>query len=92
MFHSKKAGLLTKILALILLAYIVFTLLSLRQKLADAKSQVETLNQQVTDQIQTNTELSNAIENSDDPSFLKDIAREKLDLVAPNEKVFDITD
>lgn len=92
MFHSKKAGLLTKILVLLLMAYIVFTLLSLRQKLADAKDQVETLTQQVTDQIQTNTELSNAIENSDNPSFLKDIAREKLDLVAPNEKVFDITD
>ena len=91
-FHSKKAGLLTKILVLILLAYIVFTLLSLRQKLTDARDQVETLQQQVTDQTQTNTELSNAIENSDNPSFLKDIAREKLGLVAPNEKVFDITD
>ena len=92
MFHSKKAGLLTKIIVLILLAYIVFTLLSLRQKLYDARSEVQTLTQQVADQTQTNTELSNAIENSGNPSFIKDIAREKLDLVAPNEKVFYITD
>ena len=37
---------------------------------------VETLTQQVSDQTQTNTELSNAIENRDDPSYVEDIARE----------------
>ena len=91
MFQSKKVGLLAKIILLILLAYMIFTLVSVRQKIADANA-VETLTQQVSDQTQTNTELSNAIENRDDPSYVEDIAREKLGLVAPNDRVFNIAD
>ena len=90
MFQSKKVGLLAKIILLILLAYMIFTLVSVRQKIANAA--VETLTQQVSDQTQTNTELSNAIENRDDPSYVEDIAREKLGLVAPNDRVFNIAD
>ena len=71
MFQSKKVGLLAKIILLILLAYMIFTLVSVRQ---------------------TNTELSNAIQNRDDPSYVEDIAREKLGLVAPNDRVFNIAD
>ena len=81
MFQSKKVGLLAKIILLILLAYMIFTLVSVRQKIADANAAVETL-----------TELSNAIENRDDPSYVEDIAREKLGLVAPNDRVFNIAD
>ena len=91
MFQSKKVGL-AKIILLILLAYMIFTLVSVRQKIADANAAVETLTQQVSDQTQTNTELSNAIENRDDPSYVEDIAREKLGLVAPNDRVFNIAD
>ena len=90
MFQSKKVGLLAKIILLILLAYMIFTLVSVRLKIADAA--VETLTQQVSDQTQTNTELSNAIETRDDPSYVEDIAREKLGLVAPNDRVFNIAD
>ena len=61
-------------------------------QIADANAAVETLTQQVSDQTQTNTELSNAIENRDDPSYVEDIAREKLGLVAPNDRVFNIAD
>ena len=85
MFQSKKVGLLAKIILLILLAYMIFTLVSVRQKIADANAAVETLTQQVSDQ-------TNAIENRDDPSYVEDIAREKLGLVAPNDRVFNIAD
>ena len=53
MFQSKKVGLLAKIILLILLAYMIFTLVSVRQKIADANAAVETLTQQVSDQTQT---------------------------------------
>ena len=36
--------------------------------------------------------LSNAIENRDDPSYVEDLARERLGLVAPNDRVFFIAD
>ena len=92
MFRSKPVGLLLKILCLILVVYMALTLLHVRRQISDTKNTIETLTQQVNDQTQTNTELSNAIENRDDPSYIEDIAREKLGLVTSIDRVFYITD
>ena len=92
MFPKKRAGLLGKILLIVVLAYMIFLLLGVRQKIAIAKAEVQTLTEQVAQQTQSNTELSNAIENRDNPNFLEDIAREKLDLASPHDRVFYITD
>ena len=92
MFRSKPVGLLVKILFIILAVYMALTLLHVRRQISDAKNTIESLTQQVSDQTQTNTELSNAIENRDDPSYIEDIAREKLGLVTSNDRVFYITD
>lgn len=92
MFQFKKVGLLGRILLLLALIFMVFQLISVRQQIADARAEAETLTQQVNEQTQTNTELSNAIENRDNPDFVEDVAREKLGLVSPNDRVFYITD
>lgn len=92
MFRSKPVGLLLKILCLILVVYMALTFLHVRRQISDTQNTIETLTQQVNDQTQTNTELSNAIENRDDPSYIEDIAREKLGLVTSNDRVFYITD
>ena len=87
MFRSKPVGLLLKILCLILVVYMALTFLHVRRQISDTKNTIETLTQQVNDQTQTN-----AIENRDDPSYIEDIAREKLGLVTSNDRVFYITD
>ena len=92
MLRAKKVGLLVKIALLILLAYLIITLVNVRQQIVDAHAAIETLTEQVNDQTQANTELSNAIENRNDPSYLEDVARERLGLVAPNDRVFYIAD
>lgn len=92
MLRAKKVGLLVKIALLILLAYLIITLVNVRQQIGDAHAAIETLTEQVNDQTQANTELSNAIENWNDPSYLEDVARERLGLVAPNDRVFYIAD
>ena len=92
MFRSKPVGLLVKILCFVLVVYMALTFLHVRRQISDAENTIETLTQQVNDQTQTNTELSNAIENRDDPSYIEDIAREKLGLVTSNDRVFYITD
>lgn len=92
MFRNKRAGLLGRILLLGLLIYMIFTLVSVRQQIAEARNQVAILTEEVSEQLQYNTELSNAIENRDNPNFVEDIAREKLDLVSPDDRVFYITD
>lgn len=92
MFQIKRAGLLGKILLVLVLAYMVFTLVHVRQEIGDAKAEVNRLTEQVAQQEQSNTELYNAIENRDNPTFIEDIAREKLGLVSPYDRVFYITD
>ena len=92
MLRAKKVGLLVKIALLILLAYLIITLVNVRQQIGDAHAAIETLTEQVNDQTQANTELCNAIENRNDPSYLEDVARERLGLVAPNDRVFYIAD
>ena len=71
MLRAKKVGLLVKIALLILLAYLIITLVNVRQQIGDAHAAIETLTEQVNDQTQANTELSNAIENRNDPSYLE---------------------
>ena len=71
MLRAKKVGLLVKIALLILLAYLIITLVNVRQQIGDAHA---------------------AIENRNDPSYLEDVARERLGLVAPNDRVFYIAD
>ncbi|WP_454940899.1 FtsB family cell division protein [Evtepia sp.] len=92
MFRSKKIGLVVKIVLVILLVYLVLTLVNVQQQISDAHAAIDTLTQQVDEQTQANTELSNAIENRDDPSYVEDLARERLGLVAPNDRVFFIAD
>ena len=92
MSRPKKAGLLVRLLVLLLVAYMIFLFWSVRQRISDTRAEIAQLTTQVADQIQTNTELQNAIENRDDPSFVEDVARERLGLVSPNDKVFFISD
>ena len=92
MLHTRKAGILIRIVLLAILIYMIFLLVHVRQQITATQAEIRTLTEEVADQIQTNTELTNAIENRDDPAFLKDVARERLDMVTPDDRVFYITD
>ena len=73
----KRAGFLTKIVVLALLIYMATSLLDLRGQIQPAQVQRDTLARQVSDQRLENQELEAAIENSDDPEMLEQVAREK---------------
>ncbi|MCI8552349.1 MAG: hypothetical protein HFF56_05045 [Lawsonibacter sp.] len=73
----KRAAFLTKIVVLALLIYMATSVLDLRGKIQEVQLQRDELAQQVTDQQLENKELSDAIENSDDPDMLKRVARER---------------
>ena len=88
----KKAGLLTKIVVLALLIGLSITLLDLRSQLQDAQSQKDALTAQVNAQTQVNADLSDAVDNSDDPALQMDIGRTDLGLVVPGEKILKITE
>lgn len=84
----KKAGAATKLIILILLLAVSLALLSVRSQLQSAQNELALLTQQVRAQTEINAGLAEDIANSDDPDKIADIAREKLDLVAPGERVF----
>lgn len=88
---TKKAGILTKLVVLVLLVGAATALLSLRSQLATAQSDLEQVQAQVAEQTQINADLADAVENSDDPERQADIARGKLGLVAPGERIFYFT-
>ncbi len=84
----KRAGMLTKLLILILLVATVTTYLNLRKELRVLSDQRVTLERQNAKQRQENDALSAAIAQKDDPERLAAVARERLGYVAPGEIVF----
>ena len=88
----KKAGLLTKLVVLALLAGTAIGLLNVRSQILQAEAERAAMESQVARQAQTNADLADAVSNSDDPERQEDIARSKLGLVSPGEKVFIYTD
>lgn len=92
MIKTKKAGLVTKLLILGLILYAGITLWTVHSRIGDTQDDIAALHEQIETQTQRNLELSDAIENSDEMEHRKDIAREKLGLLEPGEKVFHIAD
>ena len=72
----KRASFLTKIVVLVLLIYLATSLLDLRGQIQSLQGELEGKEQQVADLRQENEEKSYAIENSDNPEVIEEVARE----------------
>ena len=90
--HTKKAGLLTKLVVLALLAAAAIGLLNVRGMILQAEAERAEMEAKVAQQTQITADLTDAVDNSGDPDRQADIARSKLGLVSPGEKVFIYTD
>lgn len=84
----KRAGMLTKLLILILLVATVTTYLNLRKELRVLTAQQTTLERRNEKKRQENDALAAAIAQKDDPERIAAVARERLGYVAPGEIVF----
>lgn len=84
----KKAGLPTKIIVIALLVYMAISLLNLQEQIKSAQVQKEAVAAQVEELSKKNNKLASAISRGNDPALLQEIAREKLGLVLPGEKIF----
>ncbi|MEG0778787.1 MAG: septum formation initiator family protein [Oscillospiraceae bacterium] len=83
-----RASLITKIVILALILYAGVSLVSLKVQVSQARGKADDLHTQVDDVLQTNSELQYAIDHGTDPETIEDIARNKLGLVKPGEKIF----
>ena len=88
----KKASFLTKLVVLTLLIAASVALLRLQGQITAAKAERDSLRVQLTNQIQVNAVLRDAVEHSEDPQRQADIARNELGLAAPGEKIITFTD
>lgn len=86
-----KAGLLTKVVILVLLAAIGWRLYDLRGQIADAQAEQERYAAQVEERERENAALKADIEEGPTEEKLEDIARDELGYVKPGEYVFDPT-
>lgn len=84
----KKAGLLTKLLILVMIVYAAYNIATVQANIAQARQSLTSLTQEVEDARQVNAQLTYEIEHKDDPETIEQIARAKLGLVKPGEKIF----
>ncbi|WP_455581822.1 FtsB family cell division protein [Dysosmobacter sp.] len=82
------AGLLTKVLVLVLAAGIGWQLYQLRDQVQSAQLQKETLAAQVQEKQQENDALSADIAQGSTQEKMEEMARQELGLVYPGERVF----
>ena len=85
---TKKASILTKLVVLALLIGVASALLNLRGQIQQAQSDLTQAQAEVAAQKQVNADLADAVENSGDPERIQDIARDRLGLAAPDERIF----
>ena len=83
----KKAGIITKLVILILMVYATVSLFSLQARIDEAEVEKTALIKDVQEKTAGNTALEYEIEHSTDPKTVEDIARNKLGLLLPGERV-----
>ena len=77
-----------KIILFIIAAYTIFTIISQQKTLNQYSKQSDELSQGIAEETQTKEELAKQKENVDSLDFIEKMAREKLDMYFPNERVY----
>ena len=77
-----------KIFILIIAIYAIFTLVNQQKTLNQYSKNSEELTVQINEQKAYNEELAKQKENVNSEEFIEQMAREKLDMYYPNERVY----
>lgn len=81
-------SLLTFVVIAGLIVYAIFALSNMRAKLNEADKSRSELEQRAAEIQEENADLQYAIDHQEDPDTIEDIAREKLGLVNPDERIY----
>ncbi len=84
----RRSSWLTLVVIVGLIAYACIALMNMRTKVAQANETEAELREQVESIQEENAALEYAIAHRDDDKTIEDIARDKLGLVMPDEKIF----
>ena len=72
----------------VLMVYALISLFVVHRQTRQLQDRAATLQQQVSEMTQANAELQYQIDHSEDDDMIESVAREKLGLVKPGEKIF----
>ncbi len=84
----KKNKIIRNVIIFIILIYVIFTLINQQKILNQYSESTQELAQSVEEEKQNRDELSKKKEDVNSLEFIEEMAREKLDMYHPNEKVF----
>ena len=84
----RKSSLITKLLILGLMVYAFATIMILQPQISAQAAERDRLSDEVADAQQANLELEEKIDTMDTDEAIKEIARERLNLVEDGEMVF----
>lgn len=84
----KKNKIVRNIIIFIILIYVIFTLINQQKILNQYSESTQELAQSVEEEKQNRDELAKKKEDVNSLEFIEEMAREKLDMYHPNEKVF----
>jgi len=84
----KRSGLLVRAVILALVVYACIGIVSVRARVEEAQNSLAVLQAEVDAATAKNAELEYQIEHAGDDETIEDIARSKLGLVLPGEKIF----
>lgn len=83
----KRSSIFMKIVVLALIVYAAISLVSTKNRIAEAEADQAVLQAKVDAALQKNAELEYDIAHAGDPETIASIARSKLGLVMPGEKI-----
>ena len=84
----KNGKLYKKLLILGIGIYVICIFMNQQKSLATYKNQKEYYDELIAEQEQTNKELTELKENVNSKEYVEEMAREKLDMYLPNERVY----
>ncbi len=85
---KKNKKILRNLLIIAIIIYIAFVFINQQKTLNQYSKNTEELNQQIASEKATNEELNQQKDNVNSLDFIEEMAREKLDMYYPNERVY----
>ncbi len=85
---KKNKKILRNLLIIAIIIYIAFVFINQQKTLNQYSKNTEELNQQIASEEATNEDLKQQKDNVNSLEFIEEMAREKLDMYYPNERVY----
>ena len=85
---KKSKNIVLRVAFVLLTLYIVVSLINLQVQIGQKKKELALLKNQYEEQLLENEDLERLLNANDDAEYIEQVAREKLGLVKPNERIF----